>query len=153
MVTFAIRMSSRFYQFLYSSLFALLTVLGMYDGQLQQYISQDTSFDLQYSSGLSQNEHPVFYIGKEDRKFCLYTADHPHYINICADFSEIDSENDDNVETSPELLTLFKEDFRHLISNFVTKFHDKKVAVSLAHSELLHPSQDDLYIQYRVIRL
>lgn len=153
MVTFALRMSSRFYQFLYSSLFALLTVLGMYNGQLQQYTSKDISSDLQYADRLDQSSPTAFHFGKDNGKFCLYTPDHPYYIKICADFFEIDSENDDNVKASPEVLTLFKGDFGHLISGFVATFHDREIAVSLAHSELLQSSQDDLYIQYRVIRL
>ncbi|WP_131667045.1 hypothetical protein [Chryseobacterium taiwanense] len=152
-------MKGRFHQYLYSLLFVLLTVLGLYYGQMQQYISTDISPDFQFTTDIltkqdnSAEEFTVF--AKEYGKDDLYSIEHPRYNKIRANLSENDTENDENVETSAssELLMLFREGFWHLISDYVTVFHDRKIAVSLSHSRLLKTLTDDLYIQYRVIRL
>lgn len=152
-------MQKRFYQNLYSLLFALLTVLGWYYGQLQQYISTDTPSDFHFTTDiLTQQAKKVqesFSFIKTHETNATYNTCHPRYNKIRANLSENDSENDDNVDNSDstELIALFKDGFWHLISDFVTIFHDKKIAVSLAQSEHLNPLHDDLYIQYRVIRL
>ncbi|MFZ4928295.1 hypothetical protein [Chryseobacterium sp. Mn2064] len=152
-------MRKRFYQYLYSLLFALLTVLGWYYGQLQQYISTDTSSDFCFSTDIliheKKNIADSFAFIKDHETNDSYNVIHPRYNKIRANLSENDTENDDNVETSasPELLALFREGFWHLISDFVTTFHDRQIAVSLAQSEHIKLLYDDLYIQYRVIRL
>ncbi len=159
LLTFVGGMKGRFYQYLYSLLFALLTILGLYYGQMQQYISTDTSSDFQFTADIltkqdtSSKESFVFL--KENEARGLYNVSRPRYNKIRASLSESDTENDDNVETSAssELLIFLREGFWNLISDFVTIFHDRKIAVSLAHSELLKTLHDDLYIQYRVIRL
>jgi len=152
-------MQKRFYQYLYSLLFVWLTVLGWYYGQIQQYISTDISSDLHFTTDLLVHQKKSF---KESFAFLknheandAYNVSHPRYNKIRANLSENDNENDDNVETSgsTELLALFKDGFWHLISGFVTTFHNRQIAVSLAQSEHLKPLHDDLYIQYRVIRL
>jgi len=157
--TFVTGMRKRFYQYLYSLLFAWLTVLGWYYGQIQQYISTDISSGLQFTTDLlvhqkkSIDDSFAFINSHEGND--AYNISHPRYSKIRANLSENDNENDDNVETlgSGELLALFKDGFWHLISGFVTTFHNRQIAVSLAQSEHLKPLHDDLYIQYRVIRL
>jgi len=152
-------MKGRFYQYLYSLLFAGLTVLGFYYGQLQQYISADNDsvFELGAETLNTQDRHAaksVMFLNEHETDGAL-TIEHPRFTKIRANLSENDTENDDTVETgaSSGLMMLFRDGFWHLISDFVTTFHDQKIAVSLAHSELLKPLCDDLYIQYRVIRL
>jgi len=151
-------MKGRFYQYLYSLLFALLTVLGLYYGQMQQYISTNKSSDFQFSTdvriGQNENNLDSFAFLKDHDTNDSYNLSRPRYNKIRA-LSENDSENDENVEVSAssEIAMLFKGDFWSLISGFVTTFHDKQNAVSLAHSEHLILPYDDLYIQYRVIRL
>jgi hypothetical protein len=152
-------MKGRFYQYVYSLLFALLTVLGWYYGQVQQYMSGDVNSGIVFVSdtGLSQNK-------KSDDSFLLtgnyntadhYGISHPHYSKLKANLSENDNENDDNIDSSEssEMLSILRGGFWDLISGFVTTFHDRKIAVTLAHSGLLKTLHDDLYIQYRVIRL
>ncbi|WP_227943737.1 hypothetical protein [Chryseobacterium sp. X308] len=152
-------MRKRFYQYLYSLLFAMLTVLGWYYGQIQQYISTDISSDLHFTTDLLVHEKKSFKDSfaflKNNEAHDTYNVSHPLYNKIRANLSENDNENDDNVETSgsTELLALFKDGFWHLISGFVTTFHNRQIAVSLAQSELLKTLHDDLYLQYRVIRL
>ncbi|MBV8325131.1 hypothetical protein [Chryseobacterium sp.] len=152
-------MQKRFYQYLYSLLFALLTVLGWYYGQIQQYISTDTPSDFHFTTDiLTQQKKSIqksFAFIKTHETNDTYNISHPRYNKIRANLSENDSENDDNVDhpDSTELLALFKDGFWHLISDFVTIFHDQQIAVSLAQHEHLTPLHDDLYIQYRVIRL
>lgn len=152
-------MRKRFYQYLYSLLFALLTVLGWYYGQIQQYISTDTSSDLHFTTDLLVHQKKSikksFAFIKNQETNDAYNISHPRYNKIRANLSENDNENDDNLETSDstELHVLFKDGFWHLISGFVTTFHDRKIAVSLSQSEYLKTLHDDLYIQYRVIRL
>ncbi|PRB86051.1 hypothetical protein [Chryseobacterium culicis] len=152
-------MRKRFHQYLYSLLFALLTVLGWYYGQIQQYISTDISSELHFTTDLIVHQNKSFKAPfaflKNHEANDAYNVSHPRYNKIRANLSENDNENDDNVETSgsTELLALFKDGFWHLISGFVTTFHDRQIAVSLAQSEHLKPLDDDLYIQYRVIRL
>ncbi|WP_300690844.1 hypothetical protein [Chryseobacterium sp.] len=152
-------MRKRFYQYLYSLLFALLTVLGWYYGQLQQYISTDIPSDFHFTSDIlvhqKKNIENSFAFLKDHEASDSYNVSHPRYNKIRANLSENDTENDDNVETSAssELLALFRDGFWHLISDFVTTFHNRQIAVSLAQSEQLKPLHDDLYIQYRVIRL
>ncbi|MDW9382399.1 hypothetical protein [Chryseobacterium sp. JV558] len=152
-------MRKRFYQYLYSLLFALLTVLGWYYGQIQQYISTDTPSGLHFTSDLLVHEkksiEESFAFLKNQEANDAYHISHPRYNKIRANLSENENENDENVETSgsTELLALFKDGFWHLISGFVTTFHDRQIAVSLAQAEHLKPLYDDLYIQYRVIRL
>ncbi|WP_407846865.1 hypothetical protein [Chryseobacterium sp. KCF3-3] len=152
-------MRKRFYQYLYSLLFALLTVLGWYYGQIQQYISTDISSDLHFTTDLLVHQKKSF---KESFTFLknheannAYNVSHPRYNKIRANLSENDNENDDNVESSgsTELIALFKDGFWHLISGFVTTFHNRQIAVSLSQSEHLKTLHDDLYLQYRVIRL
>ncbi len=151
-------MKGRFYQYLYSLLFALLTVLGLYYGQMQQYISTSTSSNFEFTTdvfnGHKENRSDSFAFLKDHDANDSYNLSRPHYTKIRA-LSENDSENDENVETSAssEIAILFKGDFWRLISGFVTTFHDKKNAVSFAHSGQLILPYDDLYIQYRVIRL
>lgn len=151
-------MKGRFYQYLYSLLFALLTVLGLYYGQVQQYISTNTSPDFQFTTDIliRQNENKLdsFAFLNSHNAHDSYNLSRPRYNKIRA-LSENDSENDDNVDTSAssELSLLLREDLWRLISGFVTIFHDRQNAVSFAHSEHLKLSYDDLYIQYRVIRL
>nr|WP_315032524.1 hypothetical protein [uncultured Chryseobacterium sp.] len=144
---------------MYSLLFALLTVLGWYYGQIQQYISTDTPPDLHFTTDILVHQKKCieesFAFLKNHEANDSYNISRPRYNKIRANLSENDNENDDNVESSgsTELLSLFKDGFWHLISDFVTTFHDKQIAVSLAQSEHLKPLHDDLYIQYRVIRL
>ncbi|MET3035936.1 hypothetical protein ABXT08_07540 [Chryseobacterium sp. NRRL B-14859] len=152
-------MRKRFYQYLYSLLFAWLTVLGWYYGQIQQYISTDTSSDLHFTTDILVHQkksiEESFAFLKNHEANDSYDISHPRYNKIRANLSENDNENEDNIEasSSPELLALFRDGFWHLISGFVTTFHDKQIAVSLAQSEHLRSLHDDLYIQYRVIRL
>ncbi|WP_165828241.1 hypothetical protein [Chryseobacterium phosphatilyticum] len=140
-------------------LFALLTVVGWYYGQIQQYISTNTPSDLHFSTDILVHQkksiEESFAFLKNHEANDSYNISHPRYNKIRANLSENDNENDDNVETSgsTELIALFKDGFWHLMSGFVTTFHDRKIAVSLAQSEHLKPLDDDLYIQYRVIRL
>lgn len=151
-------MQKRFHQYLYSHLFALLTVLGWYYGQIQQYISTDDSscFQLTGDSLDQGNKNSVdpFVFIKNHEANDIYTISHPLYRKIKANLSENDTENDDNVEAlaSSDILSIFRDRFWHLNSDFIT-FHDRQIAVSLAQSEHLKPLYDDLYIQYRVIRL
>ncbi|REC46631.1 hypothetical protein DRF67_13895 [Chryseobacterium pennipullorum] len=152
-------MRNRFHQYVYSLLFALLTVLGWYYGQIQQYISTDTSSGIEFTTDMLVHQkkdiEESFAFLTTHEANDVYNISHPRYNKIRADLSENDTENEDNVETSgsAELIALFKDGFWHLMSGFVTTFHDRKIAVSLAHSEHLKPLDDDLYIQYRVIRL
>lgn len=156
LLTFVIRMKGRFYQYLYSLLFALLTVLGLYYGQIQQYISTSTSSNFQFTTDIGQKENMLdsFAFLKDHHTNYSYNLSRPRYTKIRA-LSENDNENDENVEASAssEIAIVFKGDFWRLISGFVTIFHDKQNAVSFAHSEHLILPYDDLYIQYRVIRL
>jgi len=152
-------MRKRFYQYLYSLLFAWLTVLGWYYGQLQQYISTDISSGIHFTTDLLVHQeksiNDFFALINNHEANDAYNISHPRYNKIRANLSENDNENDDNVETfgSTEILALFKDGFWHLISEFVTTFHNRQIAVSLAQSEHLKLLHDDLYIQYRVIRL
>ncbi|MDQ1096887.1 MULTISPECIES: hypothetical protein [Chryseobacterium] len=153
-------MKRKLYQYLCSLLFAALTVLGFYYGQLQQYISadhDDSVFELGPETRMTQDKHSVksLVLINEHDTDGFVTNEHPLYNKIRANISENDPENDDTVETgaSSGLLMLFRDGFWNFISDFVTTFHNHKIAVSLAHSELLKPLCDDLYIQYRVIRL
>ncbi|WP_042721060.1 hypothetical protein [Flavobacterium sp. B17] len=152
-------MKGRFYQYVYSLLFALLTVLGWYYGQVQQYMSGDDSSRVVFLTNdvLQQNK-------KYDDSYVFtgnhttadhYGISHPHYNKLKANLSENDNENDDNIDSSEssEMLGILREGLWDLISGFVTTFHDRKIAVTLAHSGLLKTLHDDLYIQYRVIRL
>ena len=137
-------MNRGFFQYLYSLLFALLTILGLYYGQVEQYMSTGDSSDLDF----------VADIFTQQDKIKTYDLSRPYYSKIRA-LSEIETETDEKVETSsfPELAIFFREDFWRLMSGFVNRYHDKQNAISLAHSEQLSLSDDDLYIQYRVIRL
>ncbi|WP_170872062.1 hypothetical protein [Chryseobacterium sp. RU33C] len=144
---------------MYSLLFAMLTIVGWYYGQIQQYISTDIPSDIHFTTDLLIHKKKSF---KESFAFLknneandTYNVSHPRYNKIRANLSENDNENDDNVETSgsTQLLALFKDGLWHLISGFVTTFHNRQIAVSLAQSENLKTLDDDLYIQYRVIRL
>lgn len=137
----------------------MLTILGWYYGQIQQYISTDIPSDIHFTTDLlihkkkSFKESFAFLKNKEGND--AYNESHPRYNKIRANLSENDNENDDNVETSgsTQLLAFFKDGLWHLISGFVTTFHNRQIAVSLAQSEHLKTLDDDLYIQYRVIRL
>lgn len=147
------------YQYLYSLLFAILTVLGFYYGQLQQYISADNDSVFECSSEIlsnpdRQSAKSLMFDNAHETDGSL-TTQHPRFNKIRANLSENDTENDDTVEpgASSALMMLYRDGFWHLISDFVTTFHDRKIAISLAHFELLKPLCDDLYIQYRVIRL
>ncbi|WP_449397609.1 hypothetical protein [Chryseobacterium wanjuense] len=154
-------MKGKFYQYLCSLLFALLTVLGWYYGQLQQYVSVENNNELGFHfttdicSTCDKSTDKSFVLIKEHEGQDLYNISRPHYSKLRANLSENDSENDENVESSAssELAMLLRGDFWRLISGFVITFHDKQNAVSLAHSEHLIIPYDDLYIQYRVIRL
>ncbi|WP_185248289.1 hypothetical protein [Chryseobacterium bernardetii] len=154
-------MKGKFYQYLCSLLFALLTVLGWYYGQLQQYVSVENNNELGFhfttdiGSTCDKSSGKSFVLTKENEGEDLYNISRPHYNKLRANLSENDSENDENLETSAssELTMLLRGDFWRLISGFVITFHDKQNAVSLAHSEHLIIPYDDLYIQYRVIRL
>lgn len=147
-----------FFQYLYSLSFALLTVLGLYYGQMQQYIFTDAPSDLDFTTDISirhsQKDSESLRFPENRDEIDSYNYSRPHFCKIRA-LSETDPENDDNVETSesPEFAMMLREDFWKLISGFVTTYHDKQNAVSFAHSEHLKISYDDLYIQYRVIRL
>lgn len=137
----------------------MLTIVGWYYGQIQQYISTDIPSDIHFTTDLlihkkkSFKESFAFLKNNEANDTC--NVSHPRYNKIRANLSENDNENDDNVETSgsTQLLALFKDGLWHLISGFVTTFHNRQIAVSLAQSEHLKTLDDDLYIQYRVIRL
>lgn len=161
MLTFVPAMKGKFYQYLCSLLFALLTVLGWYYGQLQQYISVENNNELgfHFTTDICNTCHKSpeksFVLVKEHESEDLYNIIRPHYSKLRANLSENDSENDENVETSgtSELALFLRGDFWRLISGFVITFHDKQNAVSFAHSEHLKLFYDDLYIQYRVIRL
>lgn len=152
-------MKGRFYQYVYSLLFALLTVLGWYYGQVQQYISGDENSGITFvsDSGISQNKKSdtSFLLTGNHNTADLYNISHPHYSKLKANLTENDNENDENVDSSEslEMFFLLREGFWNLISDFVTTFHNRKTAVTLAHSGLLKTMYDDLYIQYRVIRL
>jgi len=151
-------MLERIHQYLYSLSFALLTVLGLYYAQMQQYVSTDTPSDLDFSTDVLIREVEgrvrsfAFLEDKTDPD--LYSLTRPPYNKIRA-VSENDSENDENLENSgsPDFAMLLKEDFCNLIGGYVQTFHNRQIAVSLAHSEHLKRQYDDLYIQYRVIRL
>ncbi|WP_426482310.1 hypothetical protein [Chryseobacterium sp. R2ACT005] len=144
---------------MYSLLFALLTILGWYYGQIQQYISTNTSSGLHFTYDLlvhqKKSSKESFAFLTNQKVHDAYGVSRPRYNKIRADLSENENENDDNVESSgsTELLPLFKDGFWHLISGFVATFHNRQIAVSLAQSAHLKPLYDDLYIQYRVIRL
>ncbi len=153
-------MLERFYQYIYSLSFVLLTVSGLYYGQMQQYISTDTPSDIDFTTDVlikevQETEHSFAFL-KNQTDYELYNLTRPHYNKIRA-LSENDNENenDEKVESSDslEFAMLLREDFWSLISGFVKTFHNRQIAVSLAHSEHLKLQYDDLYIQYRVIRL
>ncbi|MFC3157970.1 hypothetical protein [Chryseobacterium arachidis] len=121
-------------------------------------MSTDDSSDIDFTANIFIRDHQKD--GKTLRslerqaEIDCYNHSRPHFSKIRA-LSESDSENDDNVETSasPEFAMMLRDEFWKLVSGFVTIFHDKQNAVSFAHSEHLILSYDDLYIQYRVIRL
>lgn len=152
-------MSRRFHQYLYSLLFALLTVLGWYYGQIQQYVSTDVPPDFQFTADIrtpqKKNTENSFVFLKGHDTLDFYSIERPHYYKIRANLSENDTENDDNVETSAPsgLLIPFRDSFWRSTSNLVTTFHNKQISVSLARLGHLKPLHDDLYIEYRVIRL
>lgn len=151
-------MNRGFFQYLYSLLFALLTILGLYYGQVEQYMSTGDSSDLDFVADIQIKENRTgdnsFDIFTQQDKIKTYDLSRPYYSKIRA-LSEIETETDEKVETSsfPELAIFFRKDFWRLMSGFVNRYHDKQNAISLAHSEQLSLSDDDLYIQYRVIRL
>lgn len=161
MLTFVPAMKGKFFQYLCSLLFALLTVLGWYYGQLQQYISVENSnqFSFHFTTDIhdAQNEsfEKSFVLIKDFGFENFYTTTLPHYNKLRANLSENDTENDENVETSASsnAAMLLRGDFWRLISGFVITYHDKQNAISFAHSGHLKLPCDDLYIQYRVIRL
>ncbi|WP_326983264.1 hypothetical protein VUJ46_01585 [Chryseobacterium sp. MYb264] len=151
-------MLERFYQYLYSLSFVLLTVLGLYYGQMQQYISTDIPSDLDFSTDVLIREaenavHPLAFL-KDKNDPSLYGLSRPAYNKIRA-VPENDSENDENPETSDtsDFILFLKEDFWSLMTGFVRSFHNRQIAVSLAYSQHLKLQYDDLYIHYRVIRL
>ncbi len=150
-------MMGTFYQYLCRLSFALLTILGWYHGQLQQYLSVgDESIcfttDIRAKNDDSSEKSLLYF--KERKQDYVYDISPPTYSKICADLSESDRENDDQFETSStQDLAIFNANFWGLISGFITTFHDKQNAVSLAHSGHSIFEYDDLYIQYRVIRL
>lgn len=150
-------MKGKFQQYFYSVLFAVLTVLGWYYGMLQQYISLENDSDFLTSevSQAKQNssdELKLYLNGNEAND--IYNIIRPHYHKLSA-LSESDSENDENAETSysPEIAIFTGADFWLKIPAFLTTFHNNKNTVAFAHSEQQIPLSDDLYIQYRVIRL
>ncbi|MBK1895592.1 hypothetical protein [Chryseobacterium paridis] len=150
-------MQGRFHQYLFTFLFALLTVLGLYSGQVPEYPDFDISFNSKSVSDYStENNVKHSYAFLTDQELHdQYTVSHLPYHKLRANLSESDNENDDNVETSgfTELPVFLREDIGYLKSDFVTIFHNRQSAVSFANSEHLKYFNDDLYIQYRVIRL
>lgn len=150
-------MKGKFQQYFYSVLFAVLTVLGWYYGMLQQYISLENSSDFLISevSQVKQNssdELKLYLNGNEAND--IYNIIRPHFHKLSA-LSESDSENDENAEAScsPEIVLFSGDDLWLKIPIFLTSFHSSKNAVAFAHSEQKISLFDDLYIQYRVIRL
>jgi len=161
LLTFVPGMKGKFYQYLCSLLFVLLTVLGWYYGQLQQYVSVQNNIELDFHftkdiiNISDKSPEKSFVLIKQNEYQDLYNIDRPHYSKLRANLSENDSENDENVEASAssDISTLVRGDFWRFISGFGTTFHNKQNAVSFAHVQHLKLSYDDLYIQYRVIRL
>lgn len=150
-------MKTRVYQYLYSVLFVLATVMSWYYGQVQQYISGNETPDIQFQTDFNilQKEKTNSFILDEQNAGLHYDISRSNYSKLKANLSENDNENDDYQDPagSTDVLKIAKTEFGHLIPDFVTIFHDRKIAVSLSNTELLNPSHDDLYIQYRVIRL
>ncbi|MFP7657316.1 hypothetical protein ACJ5H0_16400 [Chryseobacterium proteolyticum] len=150
-------MRGRFHQYLFTFLFALLTVLGLYSGQIPEYPDFDVNFNSKsVSDDSSENNIKHSYAFLRDHELHdQYVVSHLPYHKLRANLSESDNENDDNVETSgftgPPIC--LGTDIGHLKSDFVTIFHNRQSALSLANSEHLKYFNDDLYIQYRVIRL
>ncbi|REC76734.1 hypothetical protein DRF60_12590 [Chryseobacterium elymi] len=66
-------MKGKFYQYLYSLLFALLTVLGWYYGQLQQYVSvEDNELGFHFCSTCDKSSEKSFVLIKEHEGQDLY---------------------------------------------------------------------------------
>lgn len=150
-------MKTRVYQYLYSVLFVLATVMSWYYGQVQQYISDDNTADIEFLSDIHSVKKKTTdsFVFAENNTAFHYTNSHPHYNKLRANLSENDNDNDDNTESSgsTELLKIIRNEFGHSLADCVTIFHDRKIAISLLNTELLNTLHDDLYIQYRVIRL
>ncbi|ASK32278.1 hypothetical protein CEY12_20285 [Chryseobacterium sp. T16E-39] len=148
-------MRGRFHQYLFTVLFALLTVLGLYSGQISTYTTFDIDFTPYTSSASPGNGNSSdFSLNNQEFKD-QYSISRPPYHKLRANLSENENENDDTVETSalPELLVFFRESSLYFRSDLVSIFHNRQSAVFFANSEHLKLSTDDLYIQYRVIRL
>lgn len=150
-------MKTRVYQYLYSVLFVLATVMSWYYGQVQQYISNDNTSNIEFLTDINivKKKKTDSFLFTENNAAFHYTISHPHYNKLRANLSENDNDNDDNTESSgsTELLKIAGDEYGHSLADFVTIFHDRKIAISLLNTELLNSFHDDLYIQYRVIRL
>ncbi|CAA7386648.1 hypothetical protein [Chryseobacterium fistulae] len=154
-------MLRRFSQYLFNLLFVLLTILGLYSGQIQQYLSTNTESTLQSFTFITKQNKQIeksfaFLKNKDNEAQDQYNISHPFYHKLRANLSENENDNEnENVESSgsTEILITLREELWRFISDFVTIYHSKQSAVSLAHSEYIKPNQDNLYIQYRVIRL
>lgn len=152
-------MLRKFYQNIFSLFFVLLTVLGWYYGQIQQYIYSDSVSDYTFSYSHSNNNSTInnvsfsFLRGDQLRNFCGNY--HPRYRKIKANLSDNENENDENIDSSSQDdVLLLRQYFWNFIPAFVTIIHDRQNSVSFSHySKHLKLLFDDLYIQYRVIRL
>ncbi len=150
-------MKTRVYQYLYSLLFVLSTIMSWYYGQVQQYISGNETPDIEFHTDFDslQKEKTNSFLSDDHHQTPKCDVSHSHYNKLRASLSENDNENDDYQDPagSTDVLKIAKAEFGRLLSDGVTTYHDRKIAVSLSNTELLNTSQDDLYIQYRVIRL
>lgn len=149
-------MHKRFLQYL-CSLFALLTIFNWYYWEIQQKNPANTPSSIQTTLDIlkkaKKNNTKSFLFLKDHEDSNSYSISRPKYRKFRTNLFENNTENDENDENSvsSKLITLFKDRFSQPTSDFT--FHDKQIAVSLAQSEHLIPLRDDLYIQYRVIRL
>jgi len=150
-------MKARVYQYLYSVLFVLSTVMSWYYGQVQQYISDDNTSDIEFLTDIHSVKKKTVdsFLFTEKNTAFHYNSSHPRYNKLRANLSESDNDNDDNTESSgsTDLLKIARDEFGHSFADCVTIFHDRKIAISLLNTELLNSPHDDLYLQYRVIRL
>jgi hypothetical protein len=152
-------MLRKFYQNIFSLFFVLLTVLGWYYGQIQQYVYSDSISDYtfihSYSNGSSAINNATFTFLRGDRPSNICGNFHPRYRKIKANLSENENENDESLDSSsPDDVLILRQSFWRFISALVTATHNRQSSVSFSHySKHLKLLFDDLYIQYRVIRL